>query len=475
MLGRLNFVEKRDVLKLVSEKRVKIINLCHVPEDSHLKTLSFAVANEERVAQILEFGERVDGSSLFSSINPYESDVYIMPKIDSAFLNPFNPIPTLNIMCKYLNKNGNPLDIAPETILAKAEEKLHTSAGLTLKALAELEFYIISKQESAAEASLFPSGSEAHYQESSPFSKFEGIRNEILVTLDMIGIATKYGHAEVGRIRGKNGTVMEQHEIELTPQNLTDMAETVPVSKWVIRNVCAKYCASASFSPKIALSHAGNGMHIHLCALRNNENVIAKPDGSLSQEAKEMIGGLLKFAPSLTAFGNPTPVSYLRLSSQKETPMHICWGARNRQALIRVPLWWNFKAKKDIDVCKRTFEFRCPDPTANAHYLLAAIAVAIEQGLRNPKESLETAEKLHTGNMDKPSKRFKLLPESCSQSAVNLKKDREYYETAGVFPKATIDSVIKRLESYNDEALLGKLKHEPKKLDELMQKYLHFG
>ena len=121
------------------------------------------------------------------------------------------------------------------------------------------------------------------------------------------------------------------------------------------------------------------------------------------------------------------------------------------------------------------FEFRCPDPTANAHYLLAAIAVAIEQGLRNPKESLETAEKLHTGNMDKQSKRFKLLPESCSQSAVNLEKDREYYETAGVFPKATIDSVIKRLESYNDETLLGKLKHQPKKLDELMQKYLHFG
>jgi len=162
------------------------------------------------------------------------------------------------------------------------------------------------------------------------------------------------------------------------------------------------------------------------------------------------------------------------LASQKETPMNISWGVRNRQALIRIPLWWDFKNKKAIDNCKRTFEFRCPDPTANAYHLLAAMAVAVDYGLNHPKETLKIAEELNI-EKQKQSRGYKLLPQSCSQSAANLKKDRQYYEAAGVFPRTTIDSTIKRLESYKDEALLETLKHEPRKLEELTQRYLYFG
>jgi len=344
MLEKLNLTEKKDVAKFISEKDIKILNLCHIPEDGRLKTLSFTASDEKRVLQILEFGERVDGSSLFSYIDPKKSDIYIMPKLDTAFLNPFCSVPALNILCGYLDDNGIPLDVAPENILSRAEEKLHSSTNVTLKALAELEFYIISKQETET---LFKSVPERHYHESAPFSRFTSLRDEILVTLTSIGIATKYGHAEVGKMLGKNGTIMEQHEIELMPQNLIETAETITIAKWVIRNICAKYGVAVSFSPKISLKHAGNGMHIHLCGLKEGKNIVAEPNGSVSREAKMIIGGILKFAPSLTAFGNTIPISYLRFVSRKESPMHICWGARNRLALIRIPLWWNFKKTKE--------------------------------------------------------------------------------------------------------------------------------
>jgi len=472
MLGKLNLIEREDVVKFISERNIKILNLCHVPEDGRLKTLTFVASDLKGTHQILEFGERVDGSSLFSYIDPNESDIYIVPKLDTAFLNPFCSTPTLNILCRYLDENGNPLDIAPENILLRAEKKLHSSTGVNLKALAELEFYIISKHETE---NLFPSAPERNYHESAPFSKFENIRDEILVTLANIGIAPKYGHSEVGRIQGKNGTVMEQHEIELMPQNLMEMAETIAIAKWIIRNTCAKYGASVSFSPKIALEHAGNGMHIHLCGLRDGKNIIAESSGSLSVEAKKMIGGILKFAPSLTAFGNTIPVSYLRFLSRKESPMHICWGARNRLALIRIPLWWSFKkTEEEIDNSKRTFEFRAPDPSANAYLLFAGIAVAVEYGLRNPEETLRIAEELHLEKTVKENKRPRLLPQSCSESAACLGKDRKYYEAEGVFPKAVIDNTIKKLESYKDKVLFQRLRSEPQKMEELMQKYLHY-
>jgi glutamine synthetase len=463
---------KEDIIKLIQKKDIKILNLCHIPEDCHLKTLGFTVKNKERLQEILEFGERVDGSSLFSYIDPNNSDIYIMPKTETAFVNPFNSIPTLNILCKYLDENGRPLDIAPENILLRAEKKLRSSTGITLKALAELEFYIIHKQEET----VFQQVPERNYHESMPFTKFENLRNEALVTLADVGIATKYGHAEVGRFHSKTGYTMEQHEIEFLPQNLSKMAETVTIAKWIIRNICTKQEVHVSFSPKPALEHAGNGMHIHVYGLKKDKNIITDPKGNLTVKAKQMIGGMLKFAPSLTAFGNTTPVSYLRFISRKESPAHICWGTRNRLALIRIPLWWNFR--KDIEGTGsyvRTFEFRAPDPSANTYLLLAGIALAVEYGLKNPKKAMKIAEDLNAEKIVKRDRKYKVLPLSCSESAKSLKRDRSYYEADGVFPKRVTDGIMSNLESYKDMSLQKKMANNSEKIEELLLQYLNCG
>ncbi len=473
MIAAPSFSEKEEVVKFAAENNVKIINFCHIPEDGRLKTLSFSTPDRSRILEILESGERVDGSSLFSFINSHKSDIYVMPKLGRMFLNPFSTTPTLNVLCKYLDEDGNPLDVAPENVLSRAEDKLRTATGVTLKVLAELEFFIISMRQEAE--ALFPSIPDKNYQESAPFSKFEHVRNEILVALSEIGIKTKYGHSEVGKLVGKDEEVMEQHEIEFMPQSMVEMAETISIAKWVIRNVCATCGVSASFSPKISLEHAGNGMHIHLCGLRNGKNILEDPGGDLSVEAKEMIGGILKFARSLAAFGNPTPISYLRFLGHKESPMNISWGAMNRLGLIRIPLWWNFKgAMGEADSCKRTFEYRAPDATANAHLLFAAMATAIKHGLKNHEESLRITE---DSNLKETAKhrRLKRLPLSCSESARNLRKERKCYEEGGVFPKAVIDRTIEKLRSYKDADLAQKLKDEPQKIEKLIQSYLHYG
>jgi len=465
-------ITKEDIINLVQEKGVKIINFCHIPEDCRLKTLSFTAKNKERLRELLEFGERVDGSSLFSYIDPSKSDIYIMPKIETAFVNPFGSIPTLNILCEYLDENGKPLNIASENILLRAEERLRSSTGIILKALAELEFYVIYKQEE----NVFPIVSGQNYHESMPFAMFENLRNEVLIILEDVGIAPKYGHAEVGRFRSKTGFIMEQHEIEFLPQDLGKMAETVTIAKWIIRNICAKYGVTVSFSPKPAMEHAGNGMHIHLCGLKKNKNIITDSTGNLTAEAKQMIGGILKFAPSLTAFGNTIPLSYLRFISRKESPKYICWGTRDRLALIRIPLLWRFR--KDLEKrssCVRTFEFRAPDPSANTYLLLAGIALAAEYGLRNSEKAVKIAENLNIEKTVKRSSGYKFLPLSCSESAKSLKRDRNHYQADGVFPKRVIDGIMSKLESYKDRELWKELADKPEKIEELLLKYFHSG
>ncbi|MFP3985414.1 MAG: glutamine synthetase beta-grasp domain-containing protein [Candidatus Bathyarchaeia archaeon] len=462
---------REDTIKLVQEKNIKIVNLCHIPEDCRLKTLSFTVRNIERLDEILEFGERVDGSSLFSFIDPNKSDIYIMPKTETAFIDLFSPMPTLNILCSYFDEDGKPLEIAPENILLKAEEKLLSSTGLVIEILAELELYMIYPQEE----SVFQESSDNNYHESMPFAKLGNLRNEILTTLEDVGVPTKYGHSEVGRFQSQRGYTLEQHEVEFLPQNMRRLAEAITIAKWVIRNICRKRGLLVSFAPKLALEHAGNGMHLHLCGLRKNENVIASSEGHLTDEAKQIIGGILRFAPSLAAFGNTIPPSYLRFISRKESPMHICWGVKNRLALLRIPLWWKFRKDfQEANSCRRTLEYRAPDPSADSYLLFAGIAIAAEYGLRNPKKAMKIAEDVNIDKKSRTTKKHKVLPLSCSEAANNLKRDRKYYETNGVFPKRVIDGVISKLESYNDKGLWKKLE-KTKKVEDFLWKYLHYG
>jgi glutamine synthetase len=463
---------KEDVLKLISQNNIRILNLCHIPEDGRLKTLSFALTDTAKAEEILELGERVDGSNLFSFLEPGRSDIYIVPRLEKTFINPFSPIPTLNILCDYLDADGKPLGAAPQNVLARAEDRLLYSKGIVLKALAELEFYIISKQESEP---LFPADPDRNYHDSAPFTRFEDIRSEILATLSIVSVATKYGHSEVGRILGKNGEFIEQHEIELAAQNLARVAESVSTAKWVIRNVCARHGLSVSFAPKISVEHAGTGMHIHICALRNGKNLIANVDGTLSLEAMKMIGGILRFAPSLSAFANPTPVSYLRFIARKESPMHICWSERNRLALIRIPLWRSLgKKSREADQCGETFEYRAPDAFANTYTLLAGITVAASYGLNNPREALRIAKDLHIKDSAE-KKRQKTLPLSCSESADNLSKDRQLYESNGVFSARLVDRTIESLKSYKDKNLWQKLGDKPEETEKMLRQYRHCG
>jgi len=473
MDGAFDSSVKEEILKFISNNHIRILNLCHIPEDGRMKTLSFSIANKDRASEILDFGERVDGSNLFSFIEPQKSDIYVKSDMGRTFVDPFSTLPALNIMCDYLDENGKPLDIAPKSVLAKAEEQLRSSTNITLRALAELEFYIIAKQQTEL---FFSASSDKNYHESAPFAKFQDLRNEILATLDLVGIPTKYAHGEVGLVHDKSDILMEQHEIEFKQQNLSRMAETIPIAKWIIRNVCARHGVSVSFIPKIDLTHAGTGMHIHMCVLKSGVNVVSNPDGTLSREALQIIGGILKLAPSLAAFGNSTPVSYLRFIARKESPMHVCWSTRNRLALIRIPLWWNFKKTNETpENCRKTFEYRAPDAFANAYLLFAGLTVAATYGLKNSKESLKLAEDLHIEAAENRRKNLEVLPRSCDEAAENLDRDRHYYEADGVFPKRLIDETVKKLKAFEDKNMWKDLSSRPEKIEKTIMEYMHYG
>ncbi len=474
---------RKDLINFMEEYEIEMVNFRYVAEDGKLKTLNFIISSKEYLETILTNGERVDGSSLFSFIEAGSSDLYVIPRYKTAFVNPFSEVPAVDILCSFYNSDGKPLESAPENILRKAHRKFKDVTGYTIKALGELEYYVNSFKEEHFQAS-----DQRGYHASRPFAKFEELRTEALRLVAQAGGQVKYGHSEVGNFTSET-EMFEQHEIEFLPTEVEDAVDQMVVAKWILRMLARERGIEISFAPKITVGKAGSGLHIHMLLEKDGKNIMNAKDG-LSDTARKMIAGILDVSDALTAFGNTIPTSYLRLVPHQEAPTNICWGDRNRSALVRVPLGWKMEHNMIRDAnpqeCteekpandKQTVEFRAPDGSADLYHLVAGLVVATLHGMEMDN-ALEKAEELYVdvnifdeAHKDQLNKLEK-LPASCNESAERLEKKRDIFEKYGIFPKGTLDNFISKLKAYDDKELSEKLYGKEEEIRQLVIKYIH--
>jgi glutamine synthetase len=474
---------KADITRYIIEHQIEMINLRYVAEDGKLKTLNFVFTDLVHLDRILSCGERVDGSSLFSFMNAGSSDLYVVPRYKTAFVNPFATAPTLDILCSFYDNKGQALADAPEQILRKANQRFRKNTGMEFKAMGELEYYVMADKNH-----LYPAIDQKGYHTSAPFTNWEHLRAEAIRMIAECGGKVKYAHSEVGNFTNGND-FFEQHEIEFLPAPVEDTADQIVIAKWILRMLGDQYGVRISFAPKITVGKAGSGLHIHMLLEKDGENQMVK-SGQLSDTAKKMISGLLEFAAPLTAFGNTIPTSYLRLVPHQEAPTNICWGDRNRSVLVRVPLGWSgtdhmlFDANPQEPITKQewksnqTVEFRAADGSADIYSFLSGLIMAAQYGL-NDEKALEKAQNLYVDvnifEKEHETKASKLqsLPLSCWESAEKLLESRSFFETDGVFSVRKIDHMAAYLKTYQDRYLSEELYGNVNAISELVDKHLH--
>ena len=476
---------KADIVRYITENGVRMVNFMYPAGDGRLKTLNFVINNAAYLDAILSCGERVDGSSLFPFIEAGSSDLYVVPRFSSAFLDPFAEIPTLTMLCSFFNKDGEPLASAPRYTLLKACAAFEEVTGMQFEAMGELEYYVI-----AEDCGLFPATDQKGYHESAPYAKFNEFRTECMAYIAQAGGQIKYGHSEVGNFT-IDGLIYEQNEIEFLPVAAADAADQLVIAKWIIRNLAYRYGFDVTFAPKITAGKAGSGLHVHMRIMKDGKNMMLD-GGVLSATARKAIAGMMELAPSITAFGNTNPTSYFRLVPHQEAPTNICWGDRNRSVLVRVPLGWAAKS----DMCrianplegesnydtsqKQTVEMRSPDGSADVYELIAGLAVACRYGFEL-ENALDIAERtyvnvnIHLKENEDKLKGLAQLPDSCAASADCLERQRAIFESRGVFSPAMIDGVIKSLRSFNDRTLREDIGNDRDKMLELVHRYFHCG
>ncbi|MFK2039362.1 glutamine synthetase family protein [Bacteroides fragilis] len=476
---------KADIINYIQQNEIRMVNFMYPAADGRLKTLNFVINNASYLDAILTCGERVDGSSLFPFIEAGSSDLYVIPRFRTAFVDPFAEIPTLVMLCSFFNKDGEPLESSPEYTLHKACKAFTDVTGMEFQAMGELEYYVISEDDG-----LFPATDQRGYHESGPYAKFNDFRTQCMSYIAQTGGQIKYGHSEVGNFM-LDGKVYEQNEIEFLPVNAENAADQLMIAKWVIRNLAYQYGYDITFAPKITVGKAGSGLHIHMRMMKDGQNQMLK-DGALSDTARKAIAGMMQLAPSITAFGNTNPTSYFRLVPHQEAPTNVCWGDRNRSVLVRVPLGWSaqtdmcalanpLESDSNYDTTqKQTVEMRSPDGSADLYQLLAGLAVACRHGFEI-ENALAIAEQTYVNvnihqkeNADK-LKALAQLPDSCVASADCLQKQRTVFEQYNVFSPAMIDGIISRLRSYNDATLRKDIQDKPEEMLALVSKFFHCG
>lgn len=478
---------REDIIQFVKNNNIRLVNFMYPGGDGRLKTLNFVISDLAYLRSILTCGERVDGSSLFEFIHAGSSDLYVVPRYSTAFLDPFSETPTLCLLCSFFDRDGQPLASSPEHTLSKALKAFHDTTGLDFEAMGELEYYVISPS-----AEVFPARDQRGYHESAPYAKMEAFRQKCMRYIAQTGGHIKYGHTEVGCFE-QNGLLYEQNEIEFLPIPALRAADELVIAKWVIRNLAWQEGLNVTFAPKITEGKAGSGLHIHMRLSAEGRNMLID-HGKLSEAGHKAIAGLMELAPSLTAFGNKIPTSYFRLVPHQEAPTNVCWGISNRSVLVRIPLGWTSGVDmshvanpleqevmpEERGSAKQTCEIRSGDGSADVYQYLAALCVACRHGFEMPN-AMEVAEKTYAdGDINDAANAARLatldqLPDSCAASADCLQRQRKVYEEQDIFDPGMLDAIIRQLQAFDDRTLRQDLSGDKQRTMQLVKRFFQCG
>jgi len=435
-----------DLVALVRDQGMRLVSLLHVGADGWLKTLDFLPSSEAHLRAILTAGERADGSSLFAGvgISAAASDIVLRPRLETAFIHPFSPLPTLAFLCEHRGRDGALLPESPQTIVARAHARMLRATGVDLWAHGEVEYFLGKK---AGEGDVY-GRAEQGYHATAPFVFGETLRRQAMGILGDIGVALKYAHSEVGYIEAQqnDGRIWEQHEIELALAPLPDAADAVVLTQWVLRCLANQQGFECRLDPMLQRGHAGSGLHFHFSPRRAGVHLdCMTPEGDVQPEAAWLIAGLVRFGASLMAYGNRVPASFERLAHGKEVPHAITWGRFNRQALVRLPVLP--RTEDGRSVVPATVEFRLPDGSVHPHLLLAGVAQVMLAGREEGDIGavLERSAGASASAATSKASTAGAVPRSFQEVAVCLARDRDVFERDGIFPRSTLDAALRTL------------------------------
>lgn len=444
-------MKPQEVLAMCREKNVKSVDLRFM--DFPGLWQHFTIPVNKLDLDVFENGLGFDGSSIrgWQAIN--ESDMLVVPQPETAFLDPFTAIPTLNLICNIqdpITREDYSRD--PRNVARKCVNYLKsTGIGDIAFIGPEAEFFIfddirfdqnqhegyyhidsIEGEWNRGRDEKPNLGYKLRYKEGyfpvPPADQLMDIRNEMMQTMIDCGMDVEAQHHEVA--------TAGQCEIDLKFSPLVQMADKMLMYKYIIKNVAKKYGKTVTFMPKPLFQDNGSGMHTHFSIWKGDKPLFAGSGyAGLSEMAMHAIGGVIKHAPSILAFSCPTTNSYKRLVPGYEAPVNLAYSQRNRSAACRIPMYSPSPKAKRV-------EFRCPDPSCNPYLSFSAIMMAAIDGIQNKINPGEPLDKNIYDMEPEELAKVPKAPGSLEQALDALEGDHDFLLRGEVFTKDVIETWI---------------------------------
>ena len=441
----------KEVLKMIQDNNIQMIDLKFIDMPGIWQHLTMFQGEIDESS--FTDGVPFDGSSIrgWKAIN--ESDMAMVLDPNTAWIDPFMKEPTLSITCSIKEpRTGEWYDRCPRVIAQKAIDYLNSvGVGDTAFFGPEAEFFIFDdvRFDQTQNAGYYyvdsvegrwnsgkDEGPNLGYKPNykggyfpvSPTDTSQDMRTEMLLTMAKCGVPIEKHHHEVA--------TGGQCELGFRFGKLIEAADWLMTYKYVIKNVAKKYGKSVTFMPKPVFQDNGSGMHTHQSIWKDGKPLFAGDKyAGMSEMGLYYIGGILKHAPALLAFTNPSTNSYKRLVPGYEAPVNLAYSQGNRSASVRIPLSGdNPKAKR--------LEFRCPDATCNPYLAFAAMLCAGLDGIKNKIDPGAPLDKNIYELSPEELAKVPSTPGSLDLALEALEKDHEFLIQGGVFTKDFIENWI---------------------------------
>lgn len=346
-------------------KDVEFIKIFFTDLNGRLRALT---VNPELMEGIVQKGVGFDGSSIAGITTVDDSDRLLFPIPESFRTLQFSTEQVGFCIAKILNLLGGRSQSDPRGVLERVLERAEEEYGVTFQVAPEHEFFLLKSDDFTKNIH----SDKAGYFHSDPHDKGGSVRNQIIRTLKHCGIRHEKAHHEV---------TASQHEINLEHTDALSAADRTILFNYVAERVAAEQGMHMTLMPKPFDNQNRNAFHLHISMWdKEGNNLFYDKDREyhLSRRARQFIAGILKYARQTSIIMASTYNSYKAYVPEREAPMAVGWGIKNRSSMVRLPYCTGPENTR--------LELRCPDPSGNAYLQMAAL---IQMGLQGIREELE--------------------------------------------------------------------------------------
>ena len=355
-----------DILATVTDQQVEFISLQFTDIIGMVKNVTIPVA---QLPDCLDHGVWFDGSAIEGFARVSEADMVARPDPSTFQVLPWTSSSgkhhSARMFCDITMPDGSPSWADSRHVLRRQLSKA-SDLGFSCYVHPEIEFFLLKPGDD--DGTVPVPADNGGYFDQAVHDAAPNFRRHAIDALEQMGISVEFSHHE-----GAPG----QQEIDLRYADALSMADNVMTFRYVVKEVALGDGVRASFMPKPFAEHPGSAMHTHMSLFEGETNAFHSPDDplQLSDVGKSFIAGILEHANEISAVTNQWVNSYKRLVHGGEAPTAASWGAANRSALVRVPMYTPRKASS------RRVEVRSPDSACNPYLTFAVLLAAGLRGI----------------------------------------------------------------------------------------------